>query len=140
MLTGEFAALAKLHPKRIISPVSSAKLITGAALPIGFESSFKAHAVLRRLISEGGIQLGDRTFVAWDADGNSVMRNTNVQDNTSVTVLVLHEVNRGNIAVSFYERTTAKTLHTLVREKEAGKNEDATGRLLEQKLRRELNY
>lgn len=98
-LSGEQSAAARLHPRRIMSAASSAKLISAGMLPIGCETSFRAHAVLRRLIAEHGIHIGRKVFVAWDGAGRtSDMRG-------DVTVLVLHEVCRGNLAVSLVGQT-----------------------------------
>lgn len=118
-LTGEYAPAARLHPKRITGELSSAKLISSAPLPIGYESSFKAHAVLRRLISDSGVRLGSKVVTAW-----------RYADNDVLTVLVLNEISRGALAVTFCGELTEAAYRRFCGECAA----DASGRYAEKRL------
>ncbi len=93
-LTGELTQTAILHLKRITSPKSMAKLISQGQLPISREASFKAHAVLRRLIDEQSIKLGRLTIISWNTHNTTV-------------ALALWEVNKGNLSVAFYGEISA---------------------------------
>ncbi len=127
-VSGEYTALCRLHPKRITSPISSAKLISkrergrinfGGAFhnaqevfPIGREVSFKAHAVLKRLISEGALRLQERLFIAFDEGGNSLP--LPFQGKTSkpcgrVTILGFCEATKGRLSVTFYKRLSEES-------------------------------
>ncbi len=127
-ISGEFTALCRIHPKRITSSGSSAKLISkrererlnfGGAFhtadevfPIGREVSFKAHAVLKRLVSEGGVRLRERTFIAFDEDGNSLplpMFADTAEPVGSVTILGLCEATKGRLSVTLYKRLSAES-------------------------------
>ena len=139
-LTGEHVATARLHPKRITGAASSAKLITADAFPIGSEMSFKAHAVLKRIIAEDGSRFGTRTLVAWDEHGAPFSFGIEEKESpcSRVTVLVLNEVSRGNIGISYIGQTERRRLSAaypeiLARQRESGLEpvEQLLGRLLE---------
>ena len=127
-VSGEYTALCRLHPKRITSPSSSAKLISkrarerlcfggifhsaDEAFPVGREVSFKAHAVLKRLVSEGAVRLQQWTFIAFDERGNSlplpIFGNTAAPVG-SVTILGLCEATKGRLSVTFCKRSSEKS-------------------------------
>lgn len=125
-VTGKYEEPAKIHPKRILRPNSSAKLISynekdriisgkaADAAPtfvIGRESSFKAHVVLKRLLEQGGVYYGSRAFVAWDSLGNNVPLIVDMSVGASpcgtVTVMGFDEVSRGRISVTFFRRLSS---------------------------------
>lgn len=111
-VTGETVTAAALHPKRITGAASSAKLITAGKLPIGCEVTWKAHAVLRRLLCEAGETIGSKSFVAWDENGRAVPIFSRLAEEYEgrITVLVLHETDRGNLAVTLYGQTSGRQL------------------------------
>lgn len=127
-ISGEYTALCRLHPKRITSPSSSAKLISkrererlcfggifhsaDEIFPIGREVSFKAHAVLKRLVSEGGLRLQQRTFIAFDERGASLplpMFVDIAEPFGYVTILGLCEATKGRLSVTFYKRLSGES-------------------------------
>lgn len=126
-VSGERTALCAVHPKRLTSQSSSAKLISKRererlnfggvfhsaddAFPIGREVSFKAHAVLKRLIAEGALRLGQRCFIAFDERGNSLplpLYSKPCEPVGAVTVLGLCEATKGRLSVTFYRRISAQ--------------------------------
>ncbi len=126
-VSGRQAVPCRSHPKRIVSPESSAKLISCSQrnrlvysgiirnaediFPIGSEESFKAHAVLRRLINDGGIKLQNRVFVAFDKDGKSQplpLFGASQNPNGHVTVLCLCEATKGRLSLTFYRTVSAE--------------------------------
>jgi CRISPR-associated protein Csd1 len=88
MVTGEGAALALNHPKRLRHVGDKAKLISsndgsgftfrgrfespGQACGVGVAASQKAHNALRWLLARQGYKSGDQVFVAWAVTGESV--------------------------------------------------------------------
>lgn len=127
-VSGELTALCRLHPKRITSPSSSAKLISkrerdrlnfggifhsaDEVSPVGREVSFKAHAVLKRLVSEGAVQLREWLFIAFDERGNSLplpMFGNTAAPVGSVTILGLCEATKGRLSVTLYKRLSAES-------------------------------
>ena len=116
-VTGEQAALAHFHPKHILPAADTAKLISAenkyqinssCGFSIGTETSFKAHAVLRRIISESGVTAGCRTFAAWDASGNAVplpfSDSGDICAEGNVTVIGLAAATKGRLSVTLLRR------------------------------------
>lgn len=132
-VSGEYTALCRLHPKRITSSNSSAKLISKRererinlggvfhsaedTFPIGREVSFKAHAVLKRLVAEGAVRLQDRIFVAFDERGDALplpFLGKTAKPHGNVTVLGLCEATKGRLSVTLCKRlSSARYLNTL---------------------------
>lgn len=126
-ITGAELPLCSSHRKQILSPSSSAKLIShehrsrlihqgrfaSAAdmFPISSEASFKAHTVLSRLIAQHGMSVGNRVFVAWDdIDGVPVPFSAELpMPRGSVTVLGLAEATKGRISVTFIRMLCAQS-------------------------------
>lgn len=127
-VSGEYTALCRLHPKRITSPRSSAKLISKRererlnfggifhsaeeVFPIGREVSFKAHAVLKRLVSEDAVRLQERIFIAFDERGNSLplpMFGNTVKPVGCVTILGFCEATKGRLSVTFRKRLSGNS-------------------------------
>lgn len=85
MVSGEYAAPAVQHPKKIINICANAKLISAndsvgftyrgrftddsQALTVSYEASQKAHNALRWLVANQGVSFGGRTFVCWNPQG-----------------------------------------------------------------------
>lgn len=125
-ISGEATALGTLHPKRIVSRTSSAKLISGCCgdklchgrfngtlLPftIGRELSFKAHAVLKRLISQGGLCLERYTFIAFDESGTSLplpLMGETACPHGNVTLLCFLETAKGRLSVALYRQISCE--------------------------------
>lgn len=125
-VSGETAALCALYPKRIVSKSSSAKLISccrsgqlshgrfgGAeqAFTVGQELSFKAHAVLRRLISQGGLRMERHIFIAFDESGTSMplpLIGKAARPHGSVTILCLCEATKGRLSAVLYGRLSGE--------------------------------
>jgi CRISPR-associated protein Csd1 len=88
MVTGEMAALAENHPKRLRHSADGAKLISSndekgytfrgrfdqakQAYGVGSTVTQKAHNALRWLIQRQGYKAGEEVFVAWAVNGQSV--------------------------------------------------------------------
>ena len=82
MVTSEVKPIAKLHPRGVFSLAGNAKIISSndknnfiyrgrftapeEAVTVSFEASQKAHNVLRWLISNQGIIIGNRVFICWE--------------------------------------------------------------------------
>ena len=127
-ILGECTAITCLHQKHITNTKSSAKLIsfgerehiaderTGCSCfsyPIGMECSFKTHTVLRRLISQVGVFVGYKVFVAWDSAGNKVQLPFFTAENPrlpqgDVTIMAFDEISKGRLFVSFHRHITAQ--------------------------------
>ncbi len=125
-VTGQIMQLGKTHQKRIISPSDSGKLISfehrsriihqgrfsspREISPIGSEVSFKAHAVLRRIIAQRGFTAGNRTFAAWDSLGALPLPFDKDEPNPNgcVTVIGLTSASQGRLSVSFYRYLSAQ--------------------------------
>ncbi len=127
-ISGEYTALCRLHPKHLTSPISSAKLISkrererinyggsfrcaNEVFPIGREVSFKAHAVLKRLIFEGALRLQERSFIAFDEEGSSMplpFTGSDAEPHGCVTILGFCEATKGRLCVTLYKRLTAES-------------------------------
>ncbi len=124
-ITGEHTALASSHPKHILPTADTAKLISSESsnlaqgtvrggLSIGKETSYKAHAVLKRILSECGITIGIRTFAAWDDNGAAIKLPINGQtadDYTAehITIISLAAATKGRISVTFLRRMPSET-------------------------------
>ncbi|MBE6888844.1 MAG: hypothetical protein E7485_02345 [Ruminococcaceae bacterium] len=125
-ISGEYTAICRTHPKKLSSPSSNAKLISYRererlvfsgrfdnaedVFPIGREVSFKAHAVLKRLISEGGVKLQNRIFVAFDESGNTLPLPLIGKEATpfgEVTLLGFCEMCEGRLSVTLYRTVSA---------------------------------
>ncbi len=119
-LTGEYTALADSHPKHILPAADTAKLISAESenlaqgtvrggFSIGKEAACKAHAVLKRILSECGITIGIRTFAAWDDLGTAIKLPINGQVTDyhvagNITVISLAAATKGRISVTFLRR------------------------------------
>ncbi len=127
-VSGEYTSLCRLHPKRITSPISSAKLISKRererlgfggifhcaddVFPLGREVSFKAHAALKRLISQGGLRLQEHTFIAFDEHGNTLplpFQGKTAEPFGSVTILGFCEATKGRLSVTLYKRLSVES-------------------------------
>lgn len=125
-ISGEYTALCRLHPKRITAQNSPAKLISKRerericfggifqspddVFPIGREVSFKAHAVLKRLVSQGAFRLKNRIFIAFDEHGNSLPLPMSCNPSKpvgAVTILGFCEGAKGRLSVTFCKRLSA---------------------------------
>ncbi len=124
-VTGDIMPLCHSHPKRITCPSSNAKLISHEhrrriiyqgrysspqeMFTIGADTSFKAHTVLRRIISEHGMQIGNRTFAAWDDLGALPLpfSRTAPAPSGTVTVIGFAEATKGRLSVTFLRRITS---------------------------------
>ncbi len=125
-LTGISAPLCSSHQKHIISSSNSAKLISSEhrsrlihhsrftspqdIFPISSRISFKAHTVLRRIISERGFSAGDRTFAAWDCTGGLPLpfSSKNPQPQGSVTVIGMTAATQGRLSITFVRYLSAE--------------------------------
>lgn len=122
-ISGEQTMLARSHPQQILSAAYTAKLICSenrhqiksrhGGHATGREISFKAHTVLRRMISEGGICMGNRSFAAWDDTGNAVAlplteSATDFSAAGNVTVIGLAAATKGRISVTFLRRIASE--------------------------------
>lgn len=126
-LSGEHTSLCRLHPKRITSRSSSAKLISkhergritcggmfrsaDEVFPVGLEKSFRAHAALKRLIAEGAVQLDNWCFIAFDETGNSLplpLYCGTCKPAGNVTVLGFCEMTKGRLSVAFFRCISAE--------------------------------
>ena len=125
-ITGQLTELCHTHQKHIISPASSAKLISHEhrfrimhqgrfplpehCFPIGAEVSFKSHTVLRRFISENGASVGNRVFIAWDAVSSIQLPFISVsrQPSGRVTVMGLSAATKGRLSVTLLRYLTAE--------------------------------
>ncbi|MGN1120396.1 MAG: type I-C CRISPR-associated protein Cas8c/Csd1 [Oscillospiraceae bacterium] len=78
--TGQVMPSAQLHPKHILPHAPNAKLIScaqglssqrfgSAGLPIGAQSTLKAHKALSRLITEAGVMVGSCMFAGFFDSG-----------------------------------------------------------------------
>lgn len=90
MLTGENTVAASKHLKGVFSQKGNAKIISSndidkyrgrfveakEALTVGYIASQKAHNAIKWLISNQGTIHGDRAFVCWNPQGNSVPQPT----------------------------------------------------------------
>lgn len=118
-ISGEYTAICRTHPKKLTSPSSNAKLISCRererlvfsgrfdnaedVFPIGREVSFKAHAVLKRLIAEGGVKLQNRIFLAFDKNGNALplpFISKEAEPCGEVTILSFCEMCEGRLSVT----------------------------------------
>lgn len=88
MISGEMQYPMTLHMKGVVRTAANAKIISsgdkfgftyrglinnaGEALSIGFETSSKAHNVLKWLVSNQGFRIKDRTYVCWNPNGLAV--------------------------------------------------------------------
>lgn len=133
-VSGEVTVLGTLHPKRIVSAASSAKLISGCcgnklchgrfngaqqAFTIGRELSFKAHAVLRRLIAQGGVHMQQYVFIAFDENGACLplpFMGQTAEPRGNVTVLCLIEATRGRLSVALYRRLSEERYRNILRQ------------------------
>lgn len=125
-ISGKAAALGTLHPKRIVSHTSSAKLISGCrsnklchgrfngaqqAFTVGRELSFRAHAVLKRLISQNGLCMESFCFIAFDENGTALplplMGKTAIPYG-NVTILCLLETAKGRLSVLLYRQLSGE--------------------------------
>ncbi len=126
-VSGEYDVSSKAHPKRIMGGSSSAKLISfseksrivysgrftdsSQVFPIGRECSFKAHAVLKRLL-ENGRSYGSRRYIAFDSVGNTVPLPFEMLSYSEiigeVTVMGFAEVTKGRVSITFYRRIRAE--------------------------------
>lgn len=131
-ITGAELPLCSSHRKQVLSPSSSAKLISHEhrsriihqgrfasptnVFPISSDASFKAHTVLSRLIEQHGMEIGNRVFVAWD-DTDSVplpFAGTLPDLQGSITVLGLTEATKGRISVTFIRILSAQRYQAAV--------------------------
>ncbi len=113
MITGEWDALAKQHPKGIIPINGNAKLISAndgsgftyrgrfltasQAASVGYVSSQKAHNALRWLVAEQGVAFGGRTFLCWNPQGKKTPKPTGVFAKRSKTPVVSPTEYRENL-------------------------------------------
>ncbi len=133
-VSGETTVLSTLHPKRIVSAASSAKLISGCrsvqlscgrfnsaqqTFTVGRELSFKAHAVLRRLISQGGVHMQQYVFIAFDESGACLplpFMGQTAEPRGNVTVLCLVEATKGRLSVALYRRISEERYRDILRQ------------------------
>ena len=125
-ISGEYTALCRTHPKKLTSQSSNAKLISyrererlvfsgrfnnaAEVFPIGREVSFMAHAVLKRLISEGGLKLQNRVFIAFDENGNALplpLISKEAKPFGEVTILGLCEMCEGRLSITLCRTVSA---------------------------------
>ena len=113
MITGEWDALAKQHPKGIIPINGNAKLISAndgsgftyrgrfltasQAASVSYVSSQKAHNALRWLVAEQGVAFGGRTFLCWNPQGKKTPKPTGVFAKRSKTPVVSPTEYRENL-------------------------------------------
>lgn len=133
-ISGEYTALCRTHPKKLTSPSNNAKLISGRergrlvfsgrfnnaseVFSIGREVSFKAHAVLKRLISEGGVRLQNRVFIAFDESGNALplpLIGKEAEPFGEVTILGFCEICEGRLSVTLCRTVSAEYYTRLIR-------------------------
>lgn len=125
-ITGTELPLCSSHRKHVLSPASSAKLIShehrsriihqgrfespADVFPISSDTSFKAHAVLSRLIAQCGMETGKRIFVAWDNIDSVPLPFAGQLPNPcgNITVLGLTEATKGRVSVTFIRILSAK--------------------------------
>lgn len=89
-ITGEEnAILTSKHPKGILDNAANAKLISAndttnftfkgrfltadEAVTIGYDSSQKAHAAMKWLLTKQGFKIGDRYYLAWEVNGENTV-------------------------------------------------------------------
>lgn len=133
-IKGDHTAIASVHQKHITNGKSSAKLISLGerdrivdertesacfSYPIGMECSFRLHTVLRRFISQYGVFIGYRIYVAWDSAGNMVQLpfyrvEKLIAPQGNVTVMAFDEISKGRLFVSFHRYITAQEYTTCI--------------------------
>ena len=90
MLDGKIARPAMQHPKGVVAANGNAKIISSndhsgftfrgrftdedQALTVSYEASQKAHAALRWLVANQGINCGGRMFICWNPQGKEIPR------------------------------------------------------------------
>lgn len=86
-VTGELVPISELHAKNIVSTSANAKIISTnrsldfaykglfldakEALTVGYETSQKAHNVLKWLVENDGVHAGNKVFICWSPQGTA---------------------------------------------------------------------
>lgn len=125
-VSGSSCAICRLHPKHITDDSGSAKLIplnehnrlvyggrfaADSVFPIGSVTDFMAHTVLKRLIAESAVRIGEYIFIAWNENGNNAalpLFGRIERQRGAVTVLGLAQLTTGRLSVVFIRRLTAE--------------------------------
>lgn len=118
-VTGTHTVPARSHAKHILPSAGTAKLISSGnkdiaqgtvqgGFSIGQETSLKAHIVLRRMISEGGVTIGNRTYVCWDDTGNAIklplLSDLEYTPVGRITIIGFCAATKGRISITFFRR------------------------------------